>query len=110
MYAVMETGSKQYRVSAGDILKIRETIDAKRKSDACGAAGVYPWNMDVAAGTVISSSQINELKTALTEPPFAQSPEFVAAYLDPIPVSQPGAPAHASTLQLLLEAAKNASC
>jgi hypothetical protein len=98
------------RINAGDILRIRETIDAKRGTAACGSAGAYSWATVVAPGTVAASAQINELKTALTEPPFLQSDDFVKTYLDPVPTLHPGDPVRASTLDLILEAAKNASC
>ena len=98
------------RINADDILHIRDIIDAKRRSGACGSAAPYAWATAVAPGAVISASQINELKTALGKPPFIQSAAFTGAYLDPIPAINSGDPVHASVIRQLLEAAENASC
>lgn len=98
------------RIRADDVLRIRDTIDAKRASAACGSAAAYPWDGIVEKGAAVFVAQINQLKTALTEPPFSQNPAFVSAYLDPIPDLQPGDRIRASDLNLLLDAAENASC
>lgn len=98
------------RIRADDVLRIRDTIDAKRVSAACGSVAAYPWDSIVEKGAAVFVAQINQLKTALTEPPFSQNPAFVSTYLDPIPVLEPGDRIRASDLNLLLDAAENASC
>lgn len=98
------------RIRADDVLHIRDTIDAKRASAVCGSRTAYPWDGIVEKGTAVFVAQINQLRTSLTEPPFSQNPGFVSAYLDPIPILQPGDRIRASDLNLLLDATENASC
>ncbi len=107
-FAQRVTSSPYYNVvNAADILYVRGLIDMKRNS--CGSAS-YPWQTEVQTGTIISSSEINELKTALTKPPIQQTPVFTATYLDPVGEIRSGEPVRAVTIQLLTDAADNAAC
>ena len=79
-------------VSAPGISWVRQIIDERRASDACGSMSPYPWRTVVEAGAVISVSQIHELRSALTEPPFVQKSEYVLTYIDPLPALKYGDP------------------
>ena len=67
MYAVIETGGKQYRVQAGDVIEV-ERMAAKDQAEAVrfdrvlmvGGDGVLEMGNPVVAGAVVSASALGE--------------------------------------------------
>ena len=106
---IFQEGISKNVLRASEIQEIREAIDAKRASATCGPAGPFAWERPVAVGDIVRVSDINELKTALSQAPFKQGEAYVRDFLDPIPVLSPGDHIQVSHLNRLRKAVENAS-
>ncbi len=62
MYAVIQSGGKQYRVSPGDVIRV-ETLDGEPGAQGEGAAGLGVSNEE---GTVLTGNKIAQAKVEVT--------------------------------------------
>ena len=60
MYAIIETGSKQYKVAPGDILKV-ELLDAENASTVKLEAVMINNNGDIKVGDALQGAYVNAL-------------------------------------------------